>query len=371
MTGLSEQEVISRLRLLLSENVGPVTFKILLDYFGSAQEALGHLPEFAKRGGRLKKFTPARVQQAEEQIKLANRFETRLLFWDHPEYPSLLGQIEAAPPLLFVRGRSLLFQKKAIAVVGTRNASLNGKNMARRISFELAEKDICVVSGLARGIDGAAHTGALAALKGGTIAVLGTAIDQIYPVEHKDLYEQVAQKGCLVSEFMFGSKMLPGNFPRRNRIISGLALGTLVIEAQTRSGSLITARDALSQGREVFAVPGSPLDPRSEGPNQLIREGATLVRRTQDILDEINSPMTLCEKTTVPQTPFFIRPDTDTLDEARRLVLENLSLESTSIDALARETGLPVSSINIVLVELELAGRLVRQAGQRVTLVSE
>lgn len=359
--------VKSWLRLLLCEHVGPVTFAILTARFKTADEALRHLPEYARRGGLKREAHVATQKQADEQFELAEKTGTRILLSTDADYPSLLKQVDAPPPVLFARGNVALINKKSLAVVGTRNASLNGRNLAKKLAFDLAKSGLNIVSGMARGIDAAAHTGALAA-GGATTAVLGTPIDEIYPVENKGLYQELCQNGCVISEFPFKTPLTPGNFPRRNRIISGLSVGTLVIEAQARSGSLITAKEALRQNRDVFAVPGSPVDPRSEGPNLLLKQGAALVRHAQDVLDELAAPMTVHDILTEQSDDFTCVSDSD-LDKARRIVCENLNPDPVFIDDLARACGLPAATVNIILVELELAGRLKRGSGGRVALI--
>lgn len=356
----------SWLRLLLCEHVGPVAFAILLARFKTAEEALRHLPECARNGGLKKEVHLATQKQADEQLSLAEKAGARILLSIDPDYPHLLKQIDAAPPILFTRGNIALLNKKSLAVVGTRNASLNGRNLAKKLAFDLAKSGLNIVSGMARGIDAAAHMGALAA-GGATTAVLGTAVDEIYPFENKELYQNLCQNGCVVSEFPFKTPLAPGNFPRRNRIISGLSVGTLVIEAQARSGSLITAQKALHQNRDVFAVPGSPVDPRSEGPNLLLKQGAILVRHAQDVLDELTEPITAQDILTEQINDFDPISDSD-LDDIRRLVYENLNSDPVFIDDLARACNLPAAAVNIILVELELAGRLKRSAGSKVAL---
>ena len=368
---LPTTEQINCLRLIMTENIGPITYGQLISYYGSATEAITHLPDLASRGGSKKKISVAPLSVAERQFKIAEEKNVRLLFKQEVSYPKLLAQIPDSPPVLFTLGNLSVFNKKAIAVVGTRNASVNGKALARKIAFDLAEKGYQVVSGLAHGIDRAAHVGALASDKAPTTtAVLGTAVDEIYPIENKDIYEQIMATGCLISEFPFGSVLTPQNFPRRNRIISGLTLGTLVIEAQERSGSLITAREAASQGREVFAVPGSPVDPRSSGPNRLIREGATLVSNADDVVECIENLGTLKLKDFQKTADYHqILPDEETLSNARQIVWNSLGTDPVSVDTLIQETGLEARFINIILVELSLAGRLEHHPGNRVSMI--
>ena len=372
---LTIQEKKDWVRLALSENVGPVAFRHMLGYFGSAKEALSHVDEFARRGGRQKPIILATERQASEQLEQAEQVGAEIVPWCDPDYPKLLKAIEDAPAIIFVKGFMELAKKNTIGIVGTRNASLNGKNFTRHIAHELSQKDYVIVSGMAKGIDTAAHVGALANTDGtgGTIAVLGTALTDVYPIENKELFNNICTRGCVISEFAFGTPIAPQNFPRRNRIIAGLSKGVLVIEAQARSGSLITARLAKEQGRDVFAVPGFPLDTRSEGPNKLLKQGAMLVENAQDItskLEDIFHPFQMNE----PNFEGCVQPisviSPKELEGARALVVENLNTEPAGVDDLIRETGLPVQIVNIILVELELAGRIERHPGNRVSLLA-
>ena len=368
---LSDSEKISCLRLMMSENIGPVTYAHLLSYYGTATEALGHINELAARGGRKKPMTLATENMAEKQIEIADKKNVKILFRQENEYPSLLRHISDAAPILFTLGNISVFAKKSIAVVGTRNASVNGKALARKIAHDLAESDYNIVSGLAHGIDRAAHMGALSSPHiPTTTAVLGTPVDEIYPIENKDIYDEIVRNGCLVSEFPFHTALTPRNFPRRNRIISGLSLGTLVIEAQEKSGSLITAREAASQGREVFAVPGSPVDPRSSGPNALIRDGAFLVTSAEDIINVLEHQPAFSLKEIEKDIQYNTVPlSENNLTDARQIVYQNLSTDPISVDDLIRETQLDVRVVNIILVELAIAGRLERYPGNRVSLI--
>ncbi|MBR4126302.1 MAG: DNA-processing protein DprA, partial [Alphaproteobacteria bacterium] len=296
---MDQEEQINRLRLFRSENVGAVTFRILLQHFKTAGNALKALPEQARKGGLKKALRISSRAEAEQEIEAVRKFGAELLFLGQKEYPDLLAQINDAPPVLAVLGNKALLKKPCVAVVGTRNASINGKNIARHIAADLVKSGYSVVSGLALGIDAAAHEGALytATENASTAAVLGTGINVPYPEQNRKLYDQIREKGVLVSEFPFNTKPQPSNFPQRNRIISGLAQGLVVIEAALRSGSLITANKALEQGKDVFAVPSSPLDPRAAGVNHLIKSGAPLVESAQDIIDHLaqSAPFTLRE----------------------------------------------------------------------------
>lgn len=368
-----DQKRIDWLRLSLSENVGPIIFRQLISYFGSATEALKHVADLAKQGGK-RDIKVASEKQVESQILRAQKIGAEILISNEAEYPFLLKQIKDAPPVLFVLGHKGLLTQKSVAIVGTRNASLNGKNIARFLASGLIENNYTVVSGMAKGIDAAAHTGALNSgitNESGTVAVFGTPVDEVYPQENSALYDQIKERGCLVSELAFGTRLAPQNFPRRNRIISGLSKGVVVIEAQVKSGSLITAREALTQGREVFAVPGFPMDPRSAGPNALIQDGATLVQSARDIVDALVQEKTFhLEETLAPQNYQLDFHSVElNLESVRQKVLENLSAEPVEVDDLVRVTEATMQEVNIVLVELELAGRLERHFGNRVSLV--
>ena len=370
MTG---NELLDWLRLSLSENVGPTTFRQLLSFFGSSKEALAHIGELAGRGGK-REIKIATEKQAESQLNRAEKVGAKLLTWQDAEYPFLLKQIKDAPPILFTLGHTGLLSQNAVAIVGTRNASLNGKNIARFLAAGLIENNYSVVSGMAKGIDAAAHTGALESgivNESGTIAVLGTPVDEAYPQENTPLYQQIKERGCLVSELPFGTPLVPQNFPRRNRIISGLSKGVVVIEAQVKSGSLITAREAANQGRDVFAVPGFPMDPRSAGPNALIQDGATLVQSAKDIVNTLSAEKTFHLSETLAEQDYKLdfHSIEANLETVRQKVMENLSAEPVEVDSLVRATESTMQEVNVVLVELELAGRLERHPGNRVSLI--
>lgn len=368
---MTEKEKFAAIKLALSENIGPMTYKGLLSYFKNPLTALEHLPEFLKNSRR-KSIKIAPDSLVHQQIETAKKMGAEILILNAPGYPSLLKQIDDAPPILYVLGNRALLNNKCIAIVGSRNASLNGLNLTRKTAFELTENGYNVVSGMAKGIDRAAHEGALKSKNAGTIAVLGTGLDVIYPRENSDIYQEIKENGLIVSEMPFGSKPIPSAFPRRNRIISGLSRGTLVVEASQMSGSLITAKEALSQGREVFAIPGSPLDSRASGPNQLIKDGAHLVLSSQDIISTLTMNHSLCfaEPNSEPTLDLTIlNSDTTFLNEAREKILSHLSIHQTPIDTLIRETGLKTEVVNALLFELELAGIIERFVGQRVSLV--
>lgn len=373
---LSEQQKKEWMQLAFSENVGPITFHSLLGFFGTPKEALAHVDEFARRGGRTREIKIADERYVDEQLRLAEEFDTQIIVSGEKDYPRLLKNTTDMPPVLFARGHFVLTQKNAVALVGTRNASLNGRSFARRLALDLAQKDYVVVSGMAKGIDTAAHEGALGADigMGGTIAVVGTPLNEVYPAENDALFKQICERGCVLSELPFGAPTSPQNFPRRNRIISGLSKGVCVVEAQGKSGSLITARLAKEQERLLFAVPGFPLDARSEGPNKLIKQGAILVENATDILYELedltnqhrfNEP-DVFEEVIMPSYPSV---SDNELDRARKIIIDSLSSQPTGVDELIRGTELTAQIVNIILVELELAGRIERHAGNRISLL--
>jgi DNA processing protein len=365
---LSPTERHDWLRLSRAENVGPSTFRQLLRRFGSARAALDALPDIAKRSsGRVIRLpTPASI---DDEIARTEKIGARIIAWCEDDYPEALAAIEDAPPLITVRGNIKIAHKRGIGIVGARNASLNGRKLAEILARDLGAQEITIVSGLARGIDTAAH---LASLSTGTVAVVAGGADVIYPEENRVLYDKIANQGCIISDQPLGCEPHAKLFPRRNRIISGLSLGVVIVEAAMQSGSLITARMALEQGREVFAVPGSPLDPRCTGTNGLIRQGAVLVEKATDVLAHIHAmpakrlvgfaepPMTVASE------PF----DENELLTARDIVLEQLSPSPISIDELLRHCDLPAQTVFMVLLDLELGGMLERQAGQKVALAA-
>jgi DNA processing protein len=365
---LPDSERLDWIRLIRTENVGPITFHRLLDRYRTAGAALEALPELARQGGRIKPLTIPAKALAERELAAAARFGGRILCSCEPEYPQALAAIDDAPPVMTVRGHAHLLDRRAVALVGARNASLNGRKFAEQLARDLAEAGFLVVSGLARGIDTAAHHGALT---GGTAAVLAGGADVVYPEENQDLYDAIAAQGVIVAECPPGTQPQARHFPRRNRIISGLSLGVVVVEAATRSGSLITARMALDQGREVMAVPGSPFDPRCQGTNGLIKQGAALIENAADairILESGTPPLARERERDLFDGAPPAHPDSQTLDRARSAVRERLSPSPVGVDELIRDTGLGAPAILTVLLELELAGTIERQPGNRVAL---
>ncbi|MEI7607676.1 MAG: DNA-processing protein DprA [Rhodospirillaceae bacterium] len=375
---LSDAERLDWLRLIRTENVGPVTFFRVLEQCGSAARALQMLPEMARRGGRANPLGIAGKAEAEREVAANARVGAHLIAACEPDYPEALAAIDDAPPLISVLGNVHLLKKRSVAVVGARNASLNGRRFTQTLARELAAAGLVVVSGMARGIDTAAHEGVLGgALSGGTVAVLAGGVDVVYPEENEPLYRRLKAEGAVIAECSVGTQPQARHFPRRNRLISGLSLGVVVVEAATKSGSLITARFALEQGREVFAVPGSPLDPRCQGPNALIRQGATLVESATDIIEALahltRPPMAepVQGELFAPPAPLAASapPDESELARAHALVLECLGPSPVPVDELIRGCQLSPAIVHMVVLELELAGRVERRPGNQVNLI--
>ena len=366
---VSEQELLSWIRLSRSENVGPISFFQLLLRYNSIDAALDALPQWARRGGRSQTLRICSLTEAEREYEAHVKFGAQLISFNSSSYPEILKSIHDPPPLLSVKGNSALLHSKIMAIVGARNASLNGKKIAQAFAHELGEHQFVITSGLARGIDTAAHEGSLIA---GTIATLAGGIDHIYPLENKKLYHDIAAQGLIVAEAPFGTVPQASYFPRRNRLISGLSLGVVIVEAALKSGSLITARFALEQGRDVFAIPGSPLDPRCHGPNQLIQQGALLVQNTQDIVQSLErsyiKPMDFDERKMSSLSETTTDEFQRHLHRIRPIFLENLSFTPVQMNELIRQCGCPPAAIATLLLELELAGRLDRHPGQQVSL---
>lgn len=363
---LSDAEKLDWIRLVRSEGVGPVTFFHLVRFYGGAAKALAALPELARRSGRKAPIRLGTEKDAERELIAVKRAGAELLAWLEPAYPVPLAAIEDAPPLITVRGNVSLLSRRNIALVGARNASANGRAFAERIARDLGRAAFVVTSGLARGIDAAAHKGAL---ETGTVAVLAGGIDICYPPEHRTLYDAIAAQGALVAELPPGTEPLARHFPRRNRVISGLSEGVVVVEAALRSGSLITARLAGEQGRDVFAVPGSPLDPRCHGSNNLIRQGAALTESAEDVLRGLGGRSLVPERAEAlgeSELPPPMPPAEADSDKARTLLIERLSPSPTAVDELVRQTELPPALVASALLELELAGRIERHPGNRV-----
>lgn len=363
---LDHEQRVACLRLIRSDNVGPVTFRELVNHYGGADAALAALPELVRRGGGKGRARVTSRAEAERELERAGRTGAVPLFTIEPGYPRALAAIEAPPPLVYVRGDTTLLERSAIAVVGSREASAAGLKLTRLLTHGIAAAGYAIVSGLARGVDAVAHEAALAS---GTIAVVAGGVDVIYPPENDALQRAIAERGVVVSEMPPGFQPRAKDFPRRNRLIAALSLGVLVVEAARRSGTLVTARLAAELGREVFAVPGHPLDPRAEGTNHLLKRGATLATCADDVIDALRPISGL------PTGAFAEGPPPVTLqppplpppligDDDRARVLAALGPAPCDLDALARASGLPARAIGIVLMELELAGRVTRHGGQ-------
>lgn len=362
--GLTQIEAFARIRLLRSPNIGPVSYRQLLARCGTAIAALEALPDLGSRGKR--QYRAASKGQVEDEIAGVKSAGARYLFHDQPDYPALLAALDSAPPIITMRGNLALASKPCVAMVGARNASAAAVKIAREFAAELSAQGFTVVSGLARGIDGAAHEGALPA----TIGVIASGIEIAYPPQHEELQERIAAEGLLIAEQPPGTQPLARHFPSRNRIIAGLAAGTLVVEAAPKSGSLITARLAGEAGREVMAIPGSPLEARSSGCNNLIREGAVLVQSPDDVIELLSGfdgvSMSSLRETTPAQDYAF-----DALPSAQPAnIAALLSNAPVAVDELIRQSGECAASVQLALLELELAGELQRHAGGRVSCIS-
>ncbi len=365
-THLTDAQRLDWLRLIRSDNVGPRTFRTLINHYGSAQLALRHLPELARRGGAAQAGRIYSVEDAERELMQCARLGVALVAPTEYGYPARLQTIDDAPPLLAIRGQPGALMQPMIAVVGSRNASGVGLKFAAQLSRELGDAGFVIASGLARGIDQAAHR---ASLDNGTVAVLAGGQDRIYPPEHIELAEALLRTGAAISEMPLGHTPRARDFPRRNRLISGVALGVVVIEAAHRSGSLITARMAAEQGREVFAVPGSPLDPRSAGTNELIKQGAALITSAHDIIAAITPIMErpVCLPSHEPDlNDSFVEPDGGTRAQISNL----LGPSPIGLDDLIRLSGASPAIVRMTLLELELAGRLERHGGGLVSVLS-
>lgn len=362
---LSQDEIIARLRLIRTENVGPVTFRHLISRYHTAVNALQALPGLARQGGRKKALVASQKSTALHEIEQLEKLGGSLIVYGDLSYPARLMATEDAPPVLMALGHTHLLESKNFAMVGARNCSAVGAKLATSLARDMGQAGYVITSGMARGIDGAVHQGAL---ESGTIAVLAGGVDVIYPRENNRLYDAILSSGLVLSEMPLDTQPQARHFPRRNRIISGLAMGLLVVEATQRSGSLITARLALEQGREVFAVPGSPLDSRAKGPNSLIRQGAVLVETSEDILEVLR--LMEGHKILDPQYDLFapLPPHTDAhiTEDIRQAIRDKLSYTATPIDDLIRMTKLTPAEVQSALLELELAGEINHIPGNRV-----
>ncbi len=374
---LSDEERLACLRLIRSDNVGPVTFRDLINHYGGATKALEALPALSRRAGSGRPIRICPRDDAERELDAARRAGATALFTIEPNYPALLARSEAPPPMLYVKGNPELLNAPSVAIVGSRQCSAAGSQLTRIFAADLAEAGFVIVSGLARGIDRAAHE---TSLKTGTVAVIAGGIDWVYPPEHVELQARIGSEGCLVTERPPGLKPRDKDFPRRNRIIAGLVHGVVIVEAAARSGTLVTARCANDLGREVFAIPGHPLDPRAEGTNRLIKQGATLVTEAADVIEVLRPIMGLEERRydytaaqePDPVEPADAKPAAPELapEDVLKMVLSALGPAPVTIDAIARQSGISVQSVQIALLELDLSGRIERQGYSLVALKS-
>jgi DNA processing protein len=383
---ISDEERLSRLQLSQSDNIGPATYHQLLEIYNSAAEAITALPDLASgvtRGRRVRLYSRERALR---DVERTHACDGKIITHGEPGFPLLLAQTVNPPPVLFVAGKTDLLLQPTCAIVGSRNSSANGKRFARDVAKGLGQSGWLIASGLARGIDTAAHE---ASLDQGTIAVIATGLDVVYPPENADLHEKITSNGCIVSEMPPGTQPRAELFPRRNRIIAGLAAGVVVIEAAMRSGSLITARLANEIGRDVFSVPGSPFDPRSEGTNRLIQDGAMLVTSPRDVLDVLERSHLYAQGSghdNQPQRPTVsgasqhrkenghstgtaLRDNLKIADSHRQTIMDLLGPDPVEVDVVVRESALPSRLVQMVIMELDLTGRLERHPGQRVSLI--
>lgn len=358
------------LRLIRTLNVGPVTFFQLIQRFGTAAKALAALPDLSMRGGRKNPLVACPLEAAERELEAAGKYGARFIMYGAPDYPALLHMLTDPPPVISVMGHPHVWHNRdMVALVGARNASAHGCQFAQKLARELGEAGLGVISGLARGIDTYVHKGSLPT---GTVGVIAGGIDNVYPPENAALFQQLRDTGAIISEQPFGMLPFSGSFPGRNRIIAGMSLGTIVVEAALKSGSLITARFALDNNREVFAVPGSPADPRSKGCNMLIRQGAVLVESVGDVLQGLapmrnktfgeNGPALYANE--LAEAPM----DENELAHTRRAVIEKLGITAVPVDMLIEQCDASAAAVITILLELELAGRLKRSAGNKVYL---
>lgn len=374
---LSDRQRLNWLRLIRTENIGPVAFRDLILFCGSAANAIERLPDLNIRGGGSRPVRVSSLDDAERELEAIEHMGARLVGMGEPDYPQQLKNCEAPPPLVTIKGDANVFRKPPVAIVGSRNASVVGARFTEKLARDLGDAGFAIVSGLARGIDAAAHKASMAS---GTIAVLAGGLDRPYPPENLPIYRAIPENGgALITEMPMGAEPRARDFPRRNRIIAGLSLGLIVIEAAERSGSLISARMAGEMGRTVFAVPGSPLDPRARGTNALLKQGATLVTGADDVIESL-APL-MPDGSTVPnpiQTDLLNQLDEEpavlqpiTTDMERDLMVDALGPVPIDVDALVRHVGISAGSAQLILLELDLAGRLLRYPGNQVALMPQ
>lgn len=360
---MKDNGLIDWLKLARTEGIGPITFFGLIQKYKSAKEALKAIPQIKAKNGNLKYKIPP-VEVIEQEIENTIKFGGEIIKANDAAFPKALANISPPPPVISIIGNKSLLNKPTIGIVGSRNASMSGIKIARQIAFDLSNSGFVIVSGLARGIDGAAH---IASLNGGTIAVLAGGIDYIYPPEHLELYEKIKECGIIVSENPFGAKVFARDFPRRNRIISGLSKGVIIVEAEEKSGSLITARYALEQNREVMAIPGSPFDPRAGGTNNLIKHGAALITSAQDVIDIFQSQRDLFKENDYEyeQKIQDFEFDADLIN----MVYSLISPTPISIEEICSHTGLPWRSVAVIILELELEGKVFSKSSNMVSSI--
>lgn len=362
---MDQSERINRLRLIRTPHIGPVTCRLLLQRYGNAQKAIAAVPELSARGGR--KLTPISVQEAEAEFQEVERAGAQLVIYGSDKYPKNLLRFDDAPIVLTTMGDLSLLDKTVLAIVGARNASINACRLTKQFATALGQHDLVIISGMARGIDRAAHEGSL---KTGSVAVLANGIDVPYPRDNTDIYNALKDHGLLMTEMRIGTQPAARLFPSRNRIIASLSIGCLVIEAALKSGSLITAREAVERGSDVMAIPGSPLDPRAQGCNALIQDGANLVQSPEDVIALLDRQTDLLSMSApyTPKAPVLSAPaDQGDVDKARACILENLSHDPIDIDELGRWCHVSAEVMAAALLELELGGSIQRHIGSRVS----
>ncbi|OYR12302.1 DNA-processing protein DprA [Brucella grignonensis] len=374
---LSDRQRINWLRLIRTENIGPVAFRDLILFCGSAANAIERLPDLNIRGGGARPVRVSSLDDAERELEAIERMGARLVGMGEPDYPQQLKNCEAPPPLVTIKGDANVFRKPPVAIVGSRNASVVGARFTEKLARDLGDAGFAIVSGLARGIDAAAHKASMAS---GTVAVLAGGLDRPYPPENLPIYRAIPENGgALITEMPMGAEPRARDFPRRNRIIAGLSLGLIVIEAAERSGSLISARMAGEMGRTVFAVPGSPLDPRARGTNALLKQGATLVTGADDVIESLAPLMPNGSILPNPAQPDLLNQLDEesaalqpiTTDMERDLMVDALGPVPVDVDALVRHVGINAGSAQLILLELDLAGRLLRYPGNQVALMPQ
>jgi len=368
---LNDEQRLNWLRLIRSENVGPVIFRELINHFGGSGAALEAIPQLSRSGGARREIKICSLRAAQAELKLAGRLGASLVALGEPDYPAWLASVDAPPPLIQVKGKLELLQRPMIAIVGARNGSAIGQKFTRMLAVDLGREGFVIASGLARGIDTAAH---VSSLERGTLAVLAGGIDSVYPPENAELQEAIGTQGVLLSEMPVGYRPRGKDFPRRNRLVSGVSVAVIVVEAANRSGSLITARLAGEQGREVFAVPGNPLDPRAGGTNKLLRDGAGLVTCAEDVVSVLAPILGRSAAPTSPNGISFesaaVSPiKVDVGPSERERVIGALGVSPVDVDEVIRSTRLPARQVQVILLELDLAGRLERHGNQLVSLI--